>query len=217
MSRFSTYGNETRPVAGGANLTVMVKVENDFNLLAQLTGIALERALKALERADRELRESEIFFSTYRLLNRYFLTGPSRIAPQDLATILTVIAKTRTGLSGDVTIKTGPLVGKGNKDVGGAVTRKIAASTKPYHTQVARMDDGEVFRRGAIRIDEEKLTDWRGVVTLVHEATHKYAGTIDYCYFKADGSEPDGVFNDKAKALMNADRYGYFIAKLGKA
>jgi hypothetical protein len=196
-------------------MTVMVKVENDFDLLSKLTGITLERARTALERTDCALREKEFFPSTFRLLHKYFLTGLSRIAPEDLATIQTVVAKTRTGLSGDVTIKTGALVGKDNGDVGGAVSRKTAVSTKPYHTQVARMDDGEVFRRGAIRIDEGKLLDWQGAVTLLHEATHKYAGTIDYCYFKPDGSDPDGPFNDKAKALMNADSYGFFISKVG--
>lgn len=213
MSRFSTFGHSARPVARGGAVTVMARSENGFDLLAQLTGTALERARAALERTDRTLRDSELFPSTIRLLNRYFLTGPSRISPGDLAAILTVVAKTRTGLSGDVTIKTGALVGKGDKDVGGAVARKVAASTKPYHTQVARLDDGEMFRRGAIRIDEAKMLDWQGTVTLLHEATHKYAGTIDYCYFKPDGSEPDGTFNDKAKALINADSYGFFISK----
>ena len=60
-------------------------------------------------------------------------------------------------------------------------------------------------------------------VTLIHEATHKYAGTIDYCYFQDDGKTPkipeDKRFGAKwnadeksAKwAMMNADSIAWFV------
>jgi hypothetical protein len=60
-------------------------------------------------------------------------------------------------------------------------------------------------------------------VTLIHEATHKYAGTIDYCYFQDDGWTPrtpenkrfGTVWNEneqsRAWAIMNADSVAWFV------
>jgi hypothetical protein len=73
-------------------------------------------------------------------------------------------------------------------------------------------------------------------VTLVHEATHKYANTWDYCYFDFGGGyaktpEPGlfdatnpknkfahhGAMNDMTRHFIgNADSYGYFVYWVGK-
>jgi hypothetical protein len=66
---------------------------------------------------------------------------------------------------------------------------------------------------------------WLGAVCLrssLHEASHRFAGTIDYVYFKDDTVNVDevvggGNFDDKAKALNNADSYGWFIIKAGRS
>jgi Lysine-specific metallo-endopeptidase len=69
---------------------------------------------------------------------------------------------------------------------------------------------------GAMRIDEEALSDEQlGTVTILHEASHKFAGTIDYCYFDKPGKNPKSTFTDKQQALINTDSYGYFIVKSG--
>ena len=54
------------------------------------------------------------------------------------------------------------------------------------------------------------------MVTLIHEASHKYAGTIDYSYFTNDSQRAISTFDDKAKALMNADSYAFFVLKIGR-
>ena len=41
--------------------------------------------------------------------------------------------------------------------------------------------DAKVYRRGAIHVTSTRLADMWGVKTFIHEATHKYTGTIDYC------------------------------------
>jgi hypothetical protein len=68
--------------------------------------------------------------------------------------------------------------------------------------------------------------------TIIHEATHKFAGTIDYCYFKLDGSGPqdkmgaesggakkfgDKAYNKTGDALarMNADSFAWVCFRAG--
>jgi hypothetical protein len=51
------------------------------------------------------------------------------------------------------------------------------------------------------------------VVTLIHEATHKFMGTVDRFYLGMGGEIPDGF--DSEDALMNADSYAWFANNVG--
>jgi hypothetical protein len=122
----------------------------------------------------------------------------------------TVIVQTWTGLSGDVTIKVGKLVAseKEKKDVAaGEGTRKVSPEhvagqvsgrvqedvkkEKVYHTVVPNLvpegvlEEPISYVRGAIKLREDRVLGPlnTGTLTLIHEATHKYAGTRDYSYF----------------------------------
>jgi hypothetical protein len=72
------------------------------------------------------------------------------------------------------------------------------------------------------------------IKTLIHEATHKFAGTIDYCYFsRSDGSLTKATMGDESGgarkfgatafnkggpelARMNADSFAWFCYKVGE-
>jgi hypothetical protein len=132
-----------------------------------------------------------------------------------MQSVITLVAN---GMGSDMTIKVGTLVGRNDKDVHGSVRQTMKADTKSYHTRTVDLDDGKTWRMGAMRIDEATLQSGDlGVVTLIHEATHKYAGTNDYCYFKDNAVDPRGTFNDKTEALKNADSYAWFVFKVGHA
>ena len=77
-----------------------------------------------------------------------------------------------------------------------------------------------------------QIMGYSPVRTIIHEATHKFAGTIDYCYFKLNGREPademgaeasgavrfgDGAYGKTGDKLarMNADSFAWFCYRTG--
>jgi len=87
--------------------------------------------------------------------------------------------------------------------------------TKPYHTKTKFLSDNQKYLMGAMKIDATKSRESM-VNTIIHEATHRYAGTIDYAYFDKKGENPEGTFGDKRQALMNADSYAWFASRTAK-
>lgn len=79
------------------------------------------------------------------------------------------------------------------------------------------LQTGQSQFTGAIKLHESLFQhagrSVLGIVTLIHEATHKFAGTIDYMYFE-NGKQPEG-FTSKRDALINADSYAWFACNLG--
>lgn len=218
---------ETRTV-GGTTLTVMIRKGTD-SLIADTAAQVLETARKLLEKADAAVYSPMLSQNVLAHAAHYFLTPINGIPDGSLNTIKTVITKTRTGLAGDVVLKTGKVL-SGEKDdsTRGQVLRASVSQadfdahtlTHPdrgYQTFVQSLDpsDTKHYRRGAMHVTSGRLADMWGVKTFIHEATHKYAGTIDYRYIKDDGSTPRGEFSDASKAQINADSYAWFIVMLG--
>jgi hypothetical protein len=217
MTRFATSHDHT--TKAGKTLTLMTRSELGHDLLKKVVRKDLEAALKLLESADALLRAKKHSKDLLRYAHKFFLTDEKTIAAADLTTIQTIVTKIWNGLAGDVTIKAGTNVGRNDKDVSGAVRgRETVGTARSYHNVEVDLDDNKPKTMGAIRMDQETLLDGRlGVVTLIHEASHKYAGTIDYCYLKNADQTPRGTFDDKSKALINADSYGWFVVKVGRS
>jgi len=217
MTRFATSNDYT--TKAGKTLTLRTRDELGHNLLAEVVQKDLETALTLLESVDAQLRAKKLSKDLLRYANKFFLTDKKTIAANDLTTIQTIVTKVWNGLAGDVTIKAGTTVGRNDKDVSGSVRQRGAGvAYKPYHNVEVDLGDGEQWTMGAMRLDQDTLLKGRlGVVTLIHEASHKDAGTIDYCYLKNADQTPRGTFDDKAKALINADSFGWFIVKVGRS
>ena len=76
--------------------------------------------------------------------------------------------------------------------------------------------DGKKHRFGAIKIAQDVLDNKDlGPVVIIHEATHKYAGTWDCWYYDARGEKVikrhTRGYMVKANALQNADSYAWFM------
>ncbi|WP_237214517.1 hypothetical protein [Falsiroseomonas oryziterrae] len=223
MTRFTFGGDKTWGRGKGApgSTTILAENQQGFDAFAAKAAGAVADSLKLLKRVDGQLRQKSLSDKVMKYAQRYFLVGKT-ISPADLAIMQEVIVKTRNGLGGNLVMKVGVedagTMGFVNgKRSGGAAK----ANTKSYHNAVSSMDDGVAWRQGAIHVAGKYLDDREGVITVIHEATHKYAGTIDYQYFLSDGETPSGdpsaTFDDKAKALMNADSYAWFIMKVGRS
>jgi hypothetical protein len=228
MSRFT---DQQAITVNGQNITVNTRPGRDLAAVAALPGL-IEQAKSHLAQTDRLLAAGDFTLNMLSFAQRYFLTGKGGPSKSELRQMRFVVSSTRTGLSGDMTLKIGKLVGRptdekpDGKDVRGAVRQKLGdAPRKAFHTvgpelkpRVFDIGSPKNWVMGAIRLDDETLAGPGplGLVTLIHEATHKYAGTIDYRYFKDDGVEPKGTFNSRAKALCNADSYAWFVVAIGK-
>src|SRR5262249_10569915 len=159
--------------------------ENLHALLAKIVKEDLATALKLLEKTSAELNATKLSKDVIRYAHKFFLTDADAIDPKDLNWIKSVVTRIWDGLAGDVTIKAGNdnhRAKDGTRALGSVAKQKGSHSSKSYHTEVPSLGDNEMYTRGAIRIGGDALRQGRlGVVTLIHEASHKYAGTIDYC------------------------------------
>lgn len=202
---------------GGTALDVKIRDSGHRTQITQKLVGHIETARRLLQVTMAQLNAAKLGTGTKRFAHRYFLTPADAISQEDLTTIKNILELTWNGLNSDLTIKVGHNVGRNDKDVHGVVGQSQRAPTQPYHTQVVDLDDGLTYTTRAMRIDQSTLLSGGrlGVVTLIHEATHKYAGTNDYCYFKDDSVTPDGTFDDKTEALKNADSYAWFTYKMG--
>lgn len=219
MSRFTDQQSVTRD---GQNLTFKTRANSDLPAVAALPGMVGE-AKRVLQLAPRYAALDPLPAAGRMLAARYFLTdeqaGPSK---KDLARIWTVLRATLVGLSGDLTLKVGAEIEDGDPSTMGYVMRWKGEATKAHHSYVPSLQARKFpwqkptsYVRGAIHITTDTVIGSLGLVTLIHEATHKYAGTVDYCYFDDDdGMTPTSKFTNKDKALTNADSFAYFAVKV---
>ncbi len=211
------FKHERSTEVGGTTLQVKIRHSGHRTQITDKLGGELGKARELLQVTLAQLNGPKLGSACKRFCARYFLTPATGPSPADLDKIKNVLLLTANGLNADMTVKVGLNVGRNDKDVHGSVRQRGGAPTKPYHTEIIDLDDGETWRTGAIRMDQTTLlTGGRlAVVTLIHEGTHKFAGTNDYCYFKDDALTPNGVFTDKNEALKNADSYAWFAYKMG--
>lgn len=154
-------------------------------------------------------------------LKRYYLISGTPTAQQKQM-IRGVLEATMIGLKGNLTLKIGHHVSKDGDDDHGEIVRHSvrggAKVTKPYHNKISRLDpsDKDQWVYGSMKLRAKTLVKKElGLCTLIHEATHKFAGTMDACYFANDGKSQAffGGKMNKATALMNADSHAWFAVR----
>lgn len=210
----ATWDNGTR------SFPVMAEVDRALNGHIAKAGDAMTDAVLLLQNTIAELGRPPKKMSNSALIygHRYFLTYLKTDAAA-VTECTRIFIQTLNGLQSNsmaLKIHLRPF-----DDANGKVTgRRTAAgqpepSTKPFHTNVVNLKDGLEWRKGAIHIYSPRLNQGRdGVRTLIHEATHKYAGTEDYHYLDGSGTPPSG-FTDPQRALRNADSYAWFAINVG--
>jgi hypothetical protein len=104
----------------------------------------------------------------------------------------------------------------------------IHNSAKPSSSSVTNMQTGSAEHIGHIHVSREKVqsSPAYAMITYIHEATHRYAGTVDYGdtgYFFLTKYLTTGEVQWRdpgltaAQALTNADSYALFVAETCKA
>lgn len=150
----------------------------------------------------------------------YFCGDPT---PDEWRQIMAKLELTYNGLGCDVTLKLGA------DGAHGFVRASVVSSTTPG--AVVDSDGDHVSYAGhTLHVSKKSLlkSTELGTVTIIHEATHKYANTFDHDwpgYRKEDDSGWESATDDctykgpldKAHALNNADSYAYFVYRCGQS
>lgn len=149
-----------------------------------------------------------------RHFGRYFLTpAPTN---DDRNACIVVLEKTMNGVGSKINLK----VTATSDDAYGYVGYETGAKGvlrgvfSPRHNLGTR--GGATVSRGDIHIRRDLLAADQfglGVITFIHEATHKYASTRDHGdsgYINNEGTDFDAPGLTAAQALNNADSYAWF-------
>jgi len=229
MTRFSTT---TTTAVGGHTLTVMSRPDeaHDPAALAAVAALpqVLARSLDHLQRAVGLFNTRPNDPILRRLASQLFLTNPAGIAPNDLAHIMATLNLIIGGLNTDVTLKVGNAIGRNGRDPVGAVWMRLvdaAYTPRPYQNVMTVFDAHPHFwqsshfvaRMGAIRLTTRAVMDGDAIRALVHEASHKYAGTGDYRYLHHQNGVFQGIdrpMQSHYRALRNADSYGWLVQSI---
>lgn len=149
-----------------------------------------------------------------------FLNG--NLSPGERARIKGALISTAVGIIGSHDVK------MTEADSGSSNYVNIYKTKKPTSSIVTNMQTGATENIGAIHISREKVQNSPAyaMVTYIHEATHRYAGTVDYGdtgyffltqYLSGGGLEWREPGLTATQALTNADSYALFVAEVCRA
>ena len=214
MTKFTFKGDITWGAANGPrSVTLMTENQAGLDQYAGKMRDALSGAMASLELTIRYLKARSRPLDD--AANQVFDTG-ILMSDTDRKAIQSVLVKTLNGLQNTcVAIKVGQ--DQQMPNAGGWIHRAPnKAARQPYHTMTAALDDpdAKLVRRSAIHLTSRTASDSVDFVKhgLIHEATHKYAGTVDNYYFKRDvfPFEVDVLLVPeftRKQALVNADSF----------
>ena len=212
-----------------------VNIQTGANLHYQ--GIPLERfhvkaaasivnkALECLISTHRQIKY-QLHGKSLRYARRYFMFGPQGPDSMERNTMLAVITLTMNGIRSERTI----VVDEHGFNPGAMgwtssihIPQDQLNNTKQQFPDRKFYFDGEsddYVMMGNITVSGGLLNAEKkqGVMTFIHEATHRYANTLD---FDEPGYSNDGVtYNQPGlttrQALSNAESYGWFAYKVGR-
>ena len=145
-------------------------------------------------------------------MDRYFKTGTTP-SQQDVQAILKRLELVMNGINSKINVKIAPDDSAyGYVGVKGGASGILRGVFSRRHNLVKI--SGQKLSAGDIHIDQDTLDDTElSIITFIHEATHKYAGTDDYDdrgYLENDGLDFQEPGLTKTEALNNADSYAWF-------
>lgn len=225
MTRFS-FTNDITWGDGSGPRSISIATENleGFDQYKAKMRAAVGEAVLRLGNAKKNLA-GPLQNDVIAALGKYFLLAPP--FPGDaLPKIKSVINLTFLGLnSGPVQVKIHDAVPMAHRDFNGQVRMRPLGeirktNPKTRYSRPIYAVDFEQKRVGAIHVKGSALSLGKGgdvaARLLIHEATHKYAGTYDYHYFTGlTGELSADPWGDQDKALMNADSYAWFVWEVG--
>lgn len=243
----TTLKNPTRTVPRPNGADVLIRTEQgtaldeaQLGMLAEMVPTALgwlQKAQVALGQADWNavplLHETNTKVKTLaEFCAAFFQLAPTDRNGADFRRLAEVITSTRTGLSERLTIKVVRMPGTRYGSVTFRADPKDAATKRHYPDGPHR----ETPYAGQIRLSAGKMhsivagddqstnppTEALMTRILVHEATHRFAGTADYAYGKNKGNalenpEPGMGPLNAAKLCSNADSVAWLAFHAGMA
>jgi hypothetical protein len=210
-------------VQTGANLDAQGTQLERFQVKA--AAAIVNKAIACLGATHRQLKHG-LRGDALRYSRRYFLFGANGPDAMQRNVMLSVLVLTWNGLRSERTI----VIDEHGLNEGAMGWTSVVPVPADQITAVqAAQPERKTFydapTGGFVSVGQVNVSDAllqaetrQGVMTFLHEATHRYANTQD---FDAKGYSTDGVtFNAPGlttmEALQNAESYGWFAYKVGR-
>lgn len=185
----------------------------------------VNKAIKCVLNAHTKLKRG-VAGDTLRYAQRYFRFGANGPTEAHRRHMLGVLVLTLNGLQGEKTIvvdkhafNDGAMGWASAIEIPGIhyTDTKQQFPERKFHYETGT---GNYRMYGDLNVSDHLLFGAQkiGLVTFIHEASHRYANTED---FGPEGISEDGVTFQQpgltaAQALMNAESYGWFAYKVGR-
>jgi hypothetical protein len=182
---------------------------------------AVHDARRLVQRTKDRLANDATSSEVTKYGNRYFRTNSYYMEPEAVRIILANFILIDNGLNVTEHLKifnSGDTLRGLENGANGWIASydRLAAIPKNYHNILGDK------RIGATHILQDRLAQGRlGVKTVIHEWSHKYAGTVDakptggYINDEGTGFRLEPLTKDKL--LNNADSYAWFALKVGRS
>ncbi len=222
---FGKWSSTTKIINGGNKVNIAhTKLSGALSKSEQTTAaevVATSRAYVA--NAANLVRAAEWSDAAKAAAAACFLTpagGPDNATKTLIQKVLTM---TNAGIAGQTTIKVGSSVGaNGYVNIHKDLLHKFTSK------KVTNLQTNKSEYIGGAHVDRayiDKTTEDRprAILTFIHEATHRYAGTVDFDdkgyisatnYFAGNGIMFRQPGLTAAEAVINADSYAVFIYQL---
>jgi hypothetical protein len=197
--------------AGGAG-KVKVKYRGKLAKTQGVSGVehAVAEGRKWLELADRRLREKPLRWETRAALEHWMVMDHNDPSDEALAWMQTVIAKTRTGIEANMTVKVHQIRKKDE-------VAFVRWRRRPFATEGRLYWEDEPY--GPIHLDSDIFADPdRATFIFLHEAFHRYGVLDDHDergYSLVKGKKDILWYREpgltKAEALNNAESYARVV------
>jgi hypothetical protein len=225
MTRF-TFTNDQTWGDGDGPRSVSIATENleGFDRYKAKMGAAVREAHLRLSNAHKNMDDP--MDDVVEALAKYFMMVKP-YDPADVARVKLTLMMTSLGLrTGQLQVKIHDATPMSKPDGIGYVKMRTdsgltKANARTNYSYPTSKEDGVGKRIGMMHFKGSALSMGKNndVATrlVMHEATHKYAGTLDYHYFTTLGGDrgPQQPWGDKDKLLNNADSYAWFAWEAG--
>ena len=222
---FGKWSTTTKKISGGSSVTIA-----HTKLNGALSGTEMTTAAEVVATARTYVANAKRLASaatwsdaTKAAATKCFLTPAGGPDEKTRLLIIKVLTMTSAGIAGNTTIKVGS-----SADANGYVNLHKDFLHKFTSNKVTDLKSNKSTYIGDAHVDRAYIASGtenrpRAILTFIHEATHRYAGTVDFDdkgyisatnYFAGNGIMFREPGLTAAQAAINADSYAVFTYEL---
>ena len=222
---FGKWSSATKKISGGSSVNIAhTKLNGALSGSEQQTAAEVVATARTYVANAKRLASAPTWSSATNAASAScFLTPPGGPDANTRLLIIKVLTMTSAGIAGKTTIKVGS-----SADANGYVNVHNDFLHRITSNKVTNLQTNKKNYVGDAHVDRAYITSGsedrpRAILTFIHEATHRYAGTVDFDdkgyisatnYFAGNGIMFREPGLTPAEAAINADSYAVFTYQL---